>query len=153
MPAQRHRAECKSPVASLTARRFWSARDTSQRGEGLTLADICSTETRNVSNEAHTEMVVEETEAAPDYGLGIKGPGEAYARGEVVLLVERRIIVPAEAGVDRQIVPYLPVILNPKAVVIVAQLDLIGLWSKAADGGQEEKPGVDRAELHVVGLC
>jgi hypothetical protein len=44
----------------------------------------------------------------------------------------------------------LPIILNPEAIVIVAQMDVIGLWSKAANGEEEEKAGVDRAELLVV---
>src|SRR5580704_1376223 len=123
-----------------------------REGKRLTLANVCAAEARNVSNEAQTEMIVEETKAAANHGLGINGPGEPNSRGEIIFLIERGIVVPTQAGIDRKIVPDFPVVLNPEAVVVVAQMDVVGLLSKAADVEEEEKAGIDRAELLEVSL-
>jgi len=63
--------------------------------EWLTLADIRTTEARDVTNEAQAEVVVEETEAAADNRLGSGGPGETDARRNIVLLIECGVVVPA----------------------------------------------------------
>ena len=122
-----------------------------REGKRLTLADVCAAEGRNVSNEAQTEMIVEETKAAANHGLGSNGPREPNSWGEVIFLVEGGIVIPSKAGIDRKIVPDFPVILNPEAVVVIAQMDVVGLRSKAADVEEEEKTGVDRAELLETG--
>jgi len=45
-----------------------------------------------------------------------------------------------------------PVVLNPQAVVVVAQFDLAGLRREAPLRKQKKEPSVDGAELQVVGL-
>ena len=92
-------------------------------------------------------MIVEEAKAAANNRFGINGPGETDARGEVIFLIESGVVVPAQPAVDRQVVPDFPVVLNPEAVVVVAQMDFVGLRRKAAHGEEEEKAGVDGAEL------
>ncbi len=95
-------------------------------------------------------MIVEETEATANHGLGIGRPGETDSWGEVIFFIEGRVVVPAQAPVDCQIACYLPVILNPEAVVVVAKMDFVGLRSKAADSKKKEKAGVDGAKLQIV---
>lgn len=98
-------------------------------------------------------MVIEQAEAAANDSSWSNGPGETNARLDVVSLLESRIVVPANTTIEREVMPYLPVILEPQAVVIVAQPDLIRLWRQTADGSQEKEAGVYGTELEEIGLC
>ena len=97
-------------------------------------------------------MVVEETEAAADNGFRCGRPRKTDARGDVVFLLERGVIVPAQASVNGQVAVNFPVVLGPQAIVVIAQLDLIGLRREAAASQEQEESGVDGAEFLVVGL-
>ena len=98
-------------------------------------------------------MVVEETKASADDGLGIDRPSEADARREIVSLVEGGIVVPAQARVYGEIVPNFPVVLNPEAVIVVAEMDFVGLGCEPAARKQQKEAGINWAKLLVVGLC
>jgi len=45
-----------------------------------------------------------------------------------------------------------PVVLDEQPVIVVSQLDLVGLRSEAADRQEKEESGIDGAELLVIGL-
>src|SRR5260370_12782953 len=59
-----------------------------RKGKRLNLANVGAAETRDIANQAETEMVVKETEAAADNGFRRSRPGETDTRGHIVLLVK-----------------------------------------------------------------
>ena len=84
-------------------------------------------------------MVIEEAEASADDGFRSSGPGKADSRRNVVRFLERGIIVPPNAAIQREGARNLPVVLNPEAVVVVAQLDFVGIRGEASYGCEEEE--------------
>ena len=65
-----------------------NAVEETRKRKRLNLANVGAAETRNIANQAETEMIVKETEAAADNGLGSNRPGKPDARRHVVLLVK-----------------------------------------------------------------
>src|SRR5438477_7468846 len=97
-------------------------------------------------------MVVKQTKASAHHGLRVRRPCEANAWRKVVLLVKSGIVIPAQAGIYREIVTNFPIVLNPEAVVVVAEMNFVGLGGEASPCEEQEKTGIDRAELLKVGL-
>src|SRR5258705_11876627 len=97
-------------------------------------------------------MIVKQTKTSADDGLSVRRPGEPYAWRKVVFLVEGGIVVPAQTRVYGEVVPDLPIVLKPEAVVVVAEMNLIILRSQSTTSEEQEEAGIDRAKLLVVGF-
>ena len=119
-------------------------------GERLDDAQVGAAEGGNVAHRAEAEAVVVDPGAGADHRLGSRRPGDAQARAEVVVVLELRVVVPAQPRVHHQLVGQLPVVLQIDGGVVVAQADLGGLLGETAGRDQAEEAGVDRAEAVEV---
>ncbi len=97
-------------------------------------------------------MVIKQTKASADNGLGIRRPGKPHAWRDVVFFVKSGIIIPAHACVYGQIAPDLPIVLNPETVIVVSQMNFVGLRSEPAKRQEQKETRIDRAELFIIGL-
>src|ERR1051325_11304545 len=70
-------------------------------------------------------------------------PGEAHARRDISFLLKRRVVIPPHAKIQHQVLVKPPIILREYCVVIVAQMDFIGLGRESSRGGHSEEAGVD----------
>ena len=105
---------------------------------------------RHVAHRAEAEAVVVDPGAGADHRPWSRRPGDAQARAEVVVVLELRVIVPAQPDVHHQLVGQLPVVLQIDRGVVVAQADLGGLVGETAGRDQGEEAGVDGAEAVEV---
>src|SRR5437868_10486128 len=60
--------------------------------------------------------------------------------------LERGVIVPAQAEVESEIFVQLPIVLREQPVVVVPQVNLVGLRRESASGRDREEAPVDGAE-------
>ncbi len=119
-------------------------------GERLDDAQVGAAEGGHVAHRAEAEAVVVDPGAGADHRLGSRRPGDAQARAEVVVVLELRVVVPAQPHVHHQLVGQPPVVLEIDRGVVVAQADLGGLVGETAGRDQGEEAGVDGAEAVEV---
>src|SRR4030095_9567893 len=119
-------------------------------GERLSDADIRAAEFRNVAGDAEAEVVIEVSEAAARDSLRVDLPCKADSWGNLLCLMEPRVIIPPQTQIQRELRENLPVVLQEQPIVIVANVNFVGLRRKAAFRQQKEEAGIDRAELSEI---
>ena len=112
----------------------------------LDLSLIGAAERRNVARQPQAELIVIDAETSADDGLRGHRPGSAYTRREVLLGLEFRIVVPAQAEIERQVVGQLPIVLHEERGVVVAQVNLVVSSGESSGVGEQIGAGRGGAE-------
>src|SRR5215475_17458 len=85
-----------------------------------------------------------------DYCLWRNLPGKPNPRRNAIFSMELRVVVPTHSEIQGKVVTEFPVVLRKHPVVIISQMDLIGLWRETANRGNRKEAGVGRSVLHEV---
>src|SRR4029077_15182977 len=78
-------------------------------------------------------------------------PCKAETRRHLVGLVEARVVVPAQPQIEGELGEHLPVVLEEKPVIVVAEMNPVCLGRQAAFVQQKKKSGVNGPKLTEIG--
>jgi len=92
-------------------------------GERLSDADVRTPEFWNVAGNAETKMVIEVSEAAARDSLRVDLPRKANSWRNLVSLMKSRVIIPAQAKIQRKLRKNFPVVLYEEPVIVVANVN------------------------------
>src|SRR5215208_3570755 len=84
---------------------------------------------------------------------GFRLPGETDARRDVFFVLERRVVIPTQSQIQRKVPVELPIILREDRMVVIPQMNFVGVGRKSSGSGYSEEAGVDWTKSKKVIHC